>query len=128
MYSSNSITGHLSSWLVAHILGLNFLSFAEIFLSRSTDHSTYFPALVETILKSPNFSWWCSWRPRNPKCWLIFMKLAHLFNHLSGQRLSGIWLITFPRLLQELDFCVKGFISVDEIFVANDGESGIFFL
>ena len=54
--------------------------------------------------------------------------LPHLFNHLSGQRLSGIWLITFPRLLQELDFCVKGFISVDEIFAANDGEFGVFFL
>ena len=65
------------SWLVAPILGLNFLSFAEIFVNRSTDHSMHFPALVETILKSRNFSWWSSCRrPRNPKCWLIFKKLT----------------------------------------------------
>ena len=41
----------------------------------------------------------------------------------------SIWLITFPRHLQEVDFCVSSFISVGdgELFVTNDGESCIFF-
>ena len=37
--------------------------------------------------------------------------------------LCGIWLITFPRLLQEHGFCLQGFISVGKLFVTNDGES-----
>ena len=42
--------------------------------------------------------------------------------------LCSFWLIAFPRLLQELDFCVQGFVSVDELFVTNDAEFSIFFL
>ena len=140
MYSSNSITGHLSSWLVAHILGLNFPSFAEIFLDRSTDHSTYFPALdleitklqlvvllatteTKVLANIPARNW--HWRVLRRRVFRGLF-LEHLLNHLSGQRLNRIWLITLPRLLQELDFCVYGFISVGEIFVTNDVESCIF--
>ena len=46
----------------------------------------------------------------------------HFFNHLGRQRLSGVWLITFSRLLQKLDFGVERFVGFGEIFVADNGE------
>lgn len=74
-YHLNNMTGHLSSFPVANILGVTSLVFTLsppclVLVGPSAKVRNSFPSSSHCKVKSSTFIWWCSCRPRRPKCWV----------------------------------------------------------
>ena len=83
--------GHLSSFPVANILGVTSLVFtlsptclvSVVSVGPLANVRNSFPSLSRCKVKSSTFIWWCSCRPRRPKCWVSS-------NHMVLSRARGV--------------------------------------
>ena len=126
-YSRKNFTGQRGP-AVAYIFGLkllsgtNWFSPVRVLLPRSVDHSTYsFPWGPSSllILKSPNFTRWCSSRARQPKNMVLLNQMVRrrlwgmvsqlfycpqLLNFIFSQSSGFVWLLTFASTTELLSF------------------------
>jgi len=98
IYHLNNMTGHLSSFPVANILGVTSLVFmlsppCLVLVGPSAKVRNSFPS---SRCKVKSFIWWCSCRPRRPKCWVsshsVVLSRARGGLKLLPLLLSNFWI------------------------------------